>query len=160
MSIIFDQFFLFFTFLGNYSIIWFLLAFFLARSHKKKATQILTLSTVAIASSFILTEVLKLTFRIPRPLMHSVFCPVDYSFPSGHTATSFAAALILAHLDRKHAWLYVILACLISYSRIYLNCHRPIDVVGGIVVAMVVGFILILFAKNKRSTLAKQHKTH
>ena len=160
MSTIFDQVFLFCTFLGNYSIIWILLAVILAFGNKKNASRILSLSAVAIASSFILTEMLKLTLRFPRPLIHSPYCPADYSFPSGHTATSFAAAFMLAQLDRKRAWLYMILAGLISYSRLYLGCHRPIDIAGGLIVAAVAYAISLRFTKKNRSTLAKQHKTH
>lgn len=160
MSTIFDQVFLFCTFLGNYSIIWILLAVILAFGNKKNASRILSLSAVAIASSFILTEMLKLTLRFPRPLIHSPYCPADYSFPSGHTATSFAAALVLSHLDRKRAWFYLILASLISYSRLYLGCHRLIDVAGGLFIAIMVYAFLLRFVVNKRSTLAKHRKTH
>ena len=160
MSIVFDRFFLLCTFLGNYAIIWILLALILAYYHKKNESRILGLSFVAITTSFILTETLKIILRIPRPLFHSVFCPTDFSWPSGHTATSFSAAFILAHLDRKRAWFYMVLAGLISYSRIYLGCHRPIDVVGGLLVAVVAYVISLRFTKKNRSTLAKHRKTH
>lgn len=160
MSIVFDQFFLFCTFLGNYAIIWILLAVILAYNHKKNEARILGLSFVAITTSFILTETLKIILRIPRPLFNSVYCPTDFSFPSGHTATSFAAALVLSHLDLKRAWFYLILASLISYSRLYLNCHRLIDVAGGLFIAIIVYSFLLRFVMIKRSTLAKHRKTH
>lgn len=58
-------------------------------------------------------------------------CPTDYSFPSGHAATAFAAAFVLSVFDNKRRWFYYFIAVLISYSRIYLGCHYFFDVVFG-----------------------------
>jgi undecaprenyl-diphosphatase len=66
----------------------------------------------------------------------------DYpSFPSGHAATSFAVATLLA-LTYRQRWvqeLALISAGLIAYSRIYLGHHYPSDVLAGVVLGMSVG---------------------
>ena len=46
--------------------------------------------------------------------------PTSYSFPSGHTSSSFAAALILTLRHKKVGWLAYIPAVLIAFSRIFL----------------------------------------
>lgn len=70
--------------------------------------------------------------------------PSDPSFPSGHTAASFASAFAL--LFKKHplhkAWIpAMVLAALIAFSRLYLYVHFPTDVLGGIVIGLIVGFL-------------------
>lgn len=58
--------------------------------------------------------------------------PTDYAFPSGHTASSFAAAGILYRkLPRRFGIPAVILAALIGLSRLYLGVHYPSDVLCG-----------------------------
>ena len=60
------------------------------------------------------------------------------SFPSGHTATAFTLFLLTTYLfPNKYAFvifLFYALAC--SYSRVYLAQHFPLDLAGGIVVAL------------------------
>ena len=61
----------------------------------------------------------------------------SYSFPSGHTSSSFAPALaLLLTLDKKDkAWSIpaIILALLIGFTRIYVHVHYCTDVLGGLV---------------------------
>ena len=60
------------------------------------------------------------------------------SFPSGHTATAFTLFLLTSYLfPNKYAFvifLFYALAC--SYSRVYLAQHFPLDLAGGIVLAL------------------------
>ena len=56
----------------------------------------------------------------------------DFSFPSGHTGASFAAAVIFfIYLPRKFGVPALILAFLISFSRLYVGVHYVTDVVAG-----------------------------
>ena len=56
----------------------------------------------------------------------------DFSFPSGHTCASFAAALVyLRMFPERKGWGFVILAVLIGFSRLYVGVHYPTDVLGG-----------------------------
>ena len=67
--------------------------------------------------------------------------PLDYSFPSGHTAASFAAVVALSFAGEKRAWkAALVLACLIAFSRMYLYVHYPTDVLGGVLVGILAGY--------------------
>lgn len=65
------------------------------------------------------------------------------SFPSGHATTVFSMACLLALIVRQKQWSYVflIMACLTAYSRVYLSEHFVRDVYAG----SILGVLLTLF---------------
>lgn len=67
--------------------------------------------------------------------------PGDHSFPSGHSAGSFACAWALFRACKNKKWgaAALVLASLISLSRLYVGVHYPTDVIGGIAVGIIVG---------------------
>ena len=65
----------------------------------------------------------------------------DYSFPSGHTAASFASAAALYFAGEKKLWKpALVLACLIAVSRLYLYVHYPTDILGGALLGAFAGW--------------------
>jgi undecaprenyl-diphosphatase len=75
-----------------------------------------------------------------RPLVH---VPGSGSFPSGHAATSFAAAAILTWIVPRLAPAWYVLAAAIAFSRIYVGVHYPADVVGGAILGTVIALLLL-----------------
>ena len=68
----------------------------------------------------------------------------DPSFPSGHTASSFAVATSLA-LSFQRRWagtLLIILAAAIAISRMYVGVHYPLDVLCGMVDAILIAHVV------------------
>ena len=65
--------------------------------------------------------------------------PTDFSFPSGHTNASFAAATALLLRNRKLGMPAMVLAALIAFSRLYLYVHYPTDVLSSIVLGICAG---------------------
>jgi undecaprenyl-diphosphatase len=78
-------------------------------------------------------------------------CGGQYGFASSHAANSFGLAMALwLLLGRKYAavkWFFV-WAAVVSYSRIYVGVHYPIDVVVGAMVGMVAAWICFELSKK------------
>ena len=64
----------------------------------------------------------------------------DFSFPSGHTIASFEAAVVMLK-NRKLGIPAMILAVLISFSRLYLYVHYPTDVIASIILGTIFALI-------------------
>ena len=65
----------------------------------------------------------------------------DFSFPSGHTIASFEAAVVLLKNSKKMGIPAMILAVLISFSRLYLYVHYPTDVIVSVILGTLFALI-------------------
>jgi undecaprenyl-diphosphatase len=83
--------------------------------------------------------------------------PDTASFPSGHAATSFAGATILAFAFPRLAPLLYVLAAAVGFSRLYLGVHYPLDIVGGAVLGVLVALALrFLTVRRQREVRAER----
>lgn len=65
----------------------------------------------------------------------------DFSFPSGHTIASFEAAVVMLKNSKKLGIPAMILAVLITFSRLYLYVHYPTDVIASIILGTLFALI-------------------
>jgi undecaprenyl-diphosphatase len=113
-----------------------------------KRYEVFLLTVLAVAIADLAAAQLKWVFDVERPssryaapktLVHP---PLDGSFPSGHAATSFAAATVLTFLRPRWAPAFFLLALAIGFSRVYVGVHYPLDIVGGAVLGILVAIAL------------------
>ena len=140
--------------IGTLGLVWVAIAALVAFLLHRPGVFFLTVS--AVASADLLSFALKSVVDVDRPPVRYaspdplVRVPTDHSFPSGHTATSFAAAVVLARAVPQRAWLFYLLAAAIGFSRIYVGVHYPLDVLGGAVLGVLVATALLRLAEARR----------
>ena len=134
---------------GNNGLLWVLICFImlLCKSWRKSGVYLLiTLSVGAIAQ-----DVLKDLIQRPRPIMDPAMLlipmPTSYSFPSGHTLISFAAATTISAFFLRAGVIFFVVALLIGISRVYLGVHYVSDVIGGGLLGIAISFIVLRFPR-------------
>ncbi|MBI3576898.1 phosphatase PAP2 family protein [Candidatus Gottesmanbacteria bacterium] len=75
-----------------------------------------------------------------------------FSFPSGHAAIAWAMVVLLAQKEPRWRWFFYLLAVAISFSRVYLGKHYPLDVVAGGFLGWGIGFFALRVLDNIRHT--------
>jgi undecaprenyl-diphosphatase len=136
-----DKLMIFITTLGNKGAIWIIICVSLL--FKKNYRKIAILVMIAFTLSTILGEgIIKHIVQRLRPfatypsLQLIIGTPTLYSFPSGHTATAFAAATVLSKEFNKYKILFFSISSLIAFSRLYLFVHYPSDIIAGILLGL------------------------
>ena len=104
----------------------------------------LATALASLGTTYLVQRVLKPTFRRRRPFLDEEIAVVgnrttDASFPSGHTASSFAAARALSMFYPQASPLVYGFATMVGMSRIYLGHHFPSDVVVGSLTGLATG---------------------
>lgn len=132
------------SFLGNAGWIWILLGASLLTFKKTRKAGITV--CVALLFSLLLSNIaLKPLIARARPyelkegIELIIARPSDFSFPSGHTSASFAAAASLFVYNKRYGAIALTVASLIAFSRLYLYVHFPTDVLGGAIIGTLCG---------------------
>ncbi|MBQ3553676.1 MAG: phosphatase PAP2 family protein [Clostridia bacterium] len=77
-----------------------------------------------------------------------VSVPHDFSFPSGHATSSFAAAASIYYANRKFGIVAFIVATVMAFSRLYLYVHFPSDVLAGAAIGFACGYFVPRWAEK------------
>ena len=130
----------FITTLGNAGVIWIVLSVGLLIPKKTRRVGVLALVSLlfsALIDNVILKNVVARTrpYEVIEGLTSLVGVQKDYSFPSGHTGSAFAAAVVMfRELPKKLGIPILVFVCLMGLSRLYVGVHYPSDVLGGVLI--------------------------
>lgn len=142
------------TTLGNGGMLWIITAIVLLLIPKTRRCGFAL--AVALLLVFLLGNcLLKPLIARPRPFMLReellllIPPPSDFSFPSGHTYSAIASAIVIGYYHPKWGILATVLAILIAFSRLYLMVHFPTDVLVGILLGAVCATTAITITQKK-----------
>lgn len=148
-----NAFMVFITRLGDSGLIWILIGLVLLFPKKTRRGAIdalVCLSVAVLINDFVIKDIV----LRPRPYVSigSLSILVEplssYSFPSGHTGSSFAMALALTLEFGRRGALAYIPAVLIAFSRCYVGVHYPSDVIAGAFVGTLVSLGVWILLKK------------
>jgi len=141
------------SFIGNLGIVWIIIAISLIVGKSYRAIGILIILTLIIST--ILGEgIVKHIVRRVRPCNKKdnfgllISKPTSYSFPSGHTLSSFAVAEMLSMYFVQYKFIFMSVALLIALSRLYLCVHYPTDVLAGAIVGVLCSKIIFIILQE------------
>ena len=127
-----------------------------------RSRKIAILGLAALILGNVVVYVLKYVVAEPRPFLvlsnvHQLVSESEvYSFPSGHSASSFAVATVLGlkyslnFKNKRFRLIYPLIAfaALIGFSRVYIGVHYPLDVVFGAFIGVLSGLSVLRLGDN------------
>ncbi len=140
---------LFFIFCAKY-LIFFLIGLtgiFVNRLLKEKQKPFLIRMCITLPIIFIIAKISSYFYFDPRPFVVGNFVPLiphapDNGFPSDHMLLASALAALVLSENKKVGWYMCAIAMLIGASRIIVGVHHPADILGSMVIAGCVTWIL------------------
>lgn len=142
------------SFLGEAGLIWICPGLFFAI---RKTTRKIGI-TVLLSLIFCLifgNGLLKYLVARPRPCWRNpdiemlIAIPKDFSFPSGHTMSSFAAAFSVFVWKRSWGVGAIVLAAIMAMSRLYFYVHYPTDILAGCIFGIILAFVAKYLVERK-----------
>jgi undecaprenyl-diphosphatase len=134
-----------FSLLGEHAAIWIALGAVSALASEGERRACLRRATGLVVATYGLNTACKLLVRRRRPQLEGLpplaSTPTQYSFPSAHASTSFAAALAYSRAGLPATPLYL-LAKAMAFSRLYLGVHYPSDVLAGALIGTGIAAVL------------------
>jgi undecaprenyl-diphosphatase len=135
------------TELGDFGLIWLLLAYARGLRSEDDARAAVRLTVALGAESLIINGLVKSQFKRERPVVqdprpHRLRIPLTTSVPSGHSSSAMLAATLLTQRSSRRGTLAIFgLGGLVAATRVHVRIHHASDVVGGLAVGLVLGAV-------------------
>lgn len=130
------------TAIGGGGLVWLITGFGLVIAGRLRWRDLAKIVLTVVVTTLMADFLIKPLFHRPRPFLVWTAFPVighrphDFSFPSGHAADGFAAALVLLRTVPGGWLVWAFLAVAIAYSRLYLGVHYPSDIAGSLLIGV------------------------
>ena len=130
---------------GDHGLLWMGVALVRSLIARDRFKGFLALTAVLTIESILVNGVIKSIFRRQRPEWDQdrplhLRKPLTSSFPSGHAASAFCCAVLLADGSRLGP-LYYVAATIVALSRLHVRIHHGSDVAAGIVTGWALGVV-------------------
>lgn len=137
------------TMMGNLGVIWLIISSLMLLKVEYRIIGVGVILAL-ILTTIIGEGIIKHIVKRNRPFKNNdekllINKPITYSFPSGHTASSFAALAVFLQMNGKLGLVVSPIATLIAFSRVYLKVHYPTDVIFGMILGFTCGISVVSF---------------
>lgn len=145
----------FLTHLGDHGYFWIALTIlFLLLKKTRKVGGLMTCSLLlnTLVNNVLLKNLVARTrpYGVVDGLHRIIEAQSDYSFPSGHTGSAFAVAVVVFLMcPRKIGVPVLAFAFVIAFSRLYVGVHFPTDVLGGALIGAVIAYLVCAVYRRK-----------
>lgn len=151
------------TKLGNLGFIWIVICLGLLcfkKTRKAGAAGLLALVFSLILNNLILKRFIARIrpYEVIAGLELLVKPATDFSFPSGHSASSFAAATAVVRMQKTSKWRFLLLigAVCMALSRLYIGIHYPSDVICGSISGICCGWAASIVMEKVCESIKKE----
>ena len=125
-----------------------ILTWMLAEATKRRNLTIL--GFFALPTTFIVGRLFSLAINNPRPFIAHDIQPLfahaaDNGFPSEHTLLATAISALVFTVNKPLGFVLFAFSLMIGTARVVANVHHPLDIVGGIAIALLVVYLCSIY---------------
>lgn len=144
---------LWWQFWSNYTFIFFVAVFLFYFTYESFWALVFNSIIAFIVSRFIITEVINFFYKKQRPYQKYKFNLITSkffswrtdehkSFPSRHSITFSSVAVVVMFLSFPAGLILLLATAITGVGRIILGYHWPVDILGGLIMGAIIGYII------------------
>jgi len=146
----------------TWALLYLVIIYLFIKNYRSKSVLILLFLVLTIVASDQISVLIKESVQRLRPvhepaiehLVHNVFRKGGlHGFVSSHATNMLAIFVFTSRIFKNKSYFFMMLfwAVIVSYSRVYIGVHYPLDIIGGAALGWLLGFAfykLLMFIEN------------